>query len=401
MLGSLETRGWRATLLRMARRNPRDPGTAGSEVPPTAGDGPLLLVVDSELPRPDRDSGSLRMFNLLRLLREDGYRIAFIADDGHLDDHYAGALRGLGVELVDESPTKWLRRRGGVIHGAILCRHLVAAHWLPLVRRLAPAAHVVFDTVDLHYLRESRQARQHALRSLLRRAAATRSSELQLVSMADTTWVVSDHERMILAHELPRSRVIVVSNTFGDVLEGQPFAERSDLLFVGGHRHPPNTDAVWWLLRDIFPRIRHRIPEVRLHLAGPDMPDELRLAAEASDGIVVHGHVRDLGPLLRGCRVAVAPLRFGAGVKGKINLSMAHGQPVVTTSCGAEGMHLRPGIDVVVADDAEAFAAATAQLYQDAACWQAIADNGCENVRRHFSFDAARAALRRTFAPRS
>lgn len=96
-------------------------------------------------------------------------------------------------------------------------------------------------------------------------------------------------------------------------------------------------------------------------------------------------------------RIAVAPLRFGAGVKGKINLSMAHGQPVVGTTCAVEGMHLHDGEDVCVADEADAFAAAIVRLYQDAALWQRLADNGLRNVAQHFSLDAARATVRTLF----
>jgi glycosyltransferase involved in cell wall biosynthesis len=96
-------------------------------------------------------------------------------------------------------------------------------------------------------------------------------------------------------------------------------------------------------------------------------------------------------------RIAVAPLRFGAGVKGKINLSMAHGQPVVATRCAVEGMHLQDGVDVLVADDAQGFADAVVHLYGDEALWNRLSRNGLENVARHFSLDAARDVVRRVF----
>jgi len=98
-----------------------------------------------------------------------------------------------------------------------------------------------------------------------------------------------------------------------------------------------------------------------------------------------------------GARIAIAPLRFGAGVKGKINLSMAHGQPVVGTTCAVEGMHLHPGQDVLVADDAVGFADAVIRLYQDPQLWQQLSDAGLANVAQHFSLDAARATVQRVF----
>jgi glycosyltransferase involved in cell wall biosynthesis len=112
------------------------------------------------------------------------------------------------------------------------------------------------------------------------------------------------------------------------------------------------------------------------------------------DGIVVHGRVDDLSGILGRARLSVAPLRFGAGVKGKVNLAMSHGLPVVLTSLAAEGMHLREGHDALVADDAASMADAINRLYHDPQLWLHLSDAGLENVRRHFSVDLARSTLR-------
>src|SRR3546814_7909875 len=136
------------------------------------------------------------------------------------------------------------------------------------------------------------------------------------------------------------------------------------------------------------------------HCIGGDVPESIG-ALGAQEGCVIHGHVPDIAPYMAGCRFAVAPLRYGAGVKGKVNLSMAHGQPVVSTPCAVEGMHLRDGHDVLVADDAAAFADAVVRLHEDEALWTTLSRNGLDNVARHFSLDAARDTVRRVFfAPR-
>ena len=126
-------------------------------------------------------------------------------------------------------------------------------------------------------------------------------------------------------------------------------------------------------------------------------PSDAILALSALEGVVVHGHVPDLVPIMDSMRIAVAPLRYGSGVKGKVNLSMAHGQPVVATTCAVEGMHLQDGRDVLVADDARAFAEAVLRLYQDGELWNRLSRNGLDNVARHFSMDAAREVVRRVF----
>jgi len=250
----------------------------------------------------------------------------------------------------------------------------------------------IFDTVDLHFLREQREAELG--RGSLRLAQRTREQELRLMARADATLVVSTHEHALLAQLLPGARVEVLSNVHEVAGCRRGFQARRDLLFVGGFRHPPNVDAARWLVDEIWPRVRARLPDVALHLVGGDVSDEIRALGDVP-GVHVRGHVPDIDPLMDGCRLAVAPLRYGAGVKGKVNLSMAHGQPVVATPCAVEGMHLIAGTDVLVAEDAEAFADAIVSAYADQATWERLSAGGLANVERHFSFAAAGATLDR------
>ena len=171
------------------------------------------------------------------------------------------------------------------------------------------------------------------------------------------------------------------------------FAEREGLWFVGGFQHPPNVDAMQWFVREVWPRIAERLPDARFHIVGSKMPDAIRRLA--GERVEVHGHVPDLSPFLDRCRIAVAPLRYGAGVKGKVNQSMAHGQPVVATPIAVEGMHVVPGEDALVAESPDAFADAVVALYGDESLWTKLSEGGVRNVERAFSFDAAREALAR------
>src|SRR5690606_13602205 len=290
----------------------------------------------------------------------------------------------------------WMREHGPRFDAVVACRHYVARSFLPLLRKHAPRARLVFDTIDLHYLREQRAAEVAGDAALSRAALRTRALELEVVAHADLTVVVSEAERDLLARDAPSARVEVLSNLHRVAGPGKPFAQRRDLVFVGGFRHPPNVDAVRWFVEAVFPLVRARLPGARFHCIGGDLVEEIR-ALSGHEGVTVHGHVPDIVPYMDGCRVALAPLRYGAGVKGKVNLSMAHGQPVVATSCAIEGMHARDGHDVLVADDADAFADAVVRLYGDQALWNRLAAGGLENVARHFSLDAARETVRRVF----
>jgi O-antigen biosynthesis protein len=358
----------------------------------------VVLIVDALTPQPDRDSGSLRLFNLMRLLREEGAHVVFVPANRSHDGAYTEALQGHGVEAwfapYAKRPHAWLREHGPRFDTVVVCRHYVLREWLPLLRKYAPQAKLIFDTVDLHYLRERRGAELAGDASLLRASDRTRALELDMIARSDATLVVSETERTLLATDAPAARVEILSNLHETRGTGRPFGARRDLVFVGGFRHPPNVDAVRWFATEVFPRIRARLPEVRFHCIGGDTPPEV-VALAAQEGVEVHGHVPDIDPFMDGCRVAVAPLRYGAGVKGKVNLSMAHGQPVVATSCAVEGMHLRDGEDALVADEAQAFADAVLRLYSDEALWQRLSANGHANVQRHFSLDAARDVVRR------
>lgn len=361
---------------------------------------PQILIIDASTPRADRDSGSLRMVNLMRLLIEEGAHVVFVPAERDEDARGRERIRALGVETWHEPFTgglpAWMKQHGRRFDSIVASRHHTAAAVLPLVRRYAPQARFVFDTVDLHFLRESRGAALAHDAALGQAAEITQARELDLMARSDATLVVSPLEKEMLARLAPGAHVHLLSNIHEVAGSATAFAQRRDLVFVGGFAHPPNVDAVRWFIAEIFPRIRGHLPEAAFHCVGSRPPADL-LALDGMDGVRVHGYVEDLSPFMDDVRIALAPLRFGAGVKGKINLSMAHGQPVVATACAAEGMYLEDGRDVLIADDAEGFAQAVIRLYQDEGLWREISAAGMENVERHFSMDAARAVVRQVF----
>ena len=356
-----------------------------------------VLIIDSYTPTPDRDSGSARMVELMTLLAEENCAVVFFCQNLSHDGHYTEALQQLGVEAwwrpwIKNVPA-WLDKHGSRFDAIIVSRHYVLSPLLPILRELAPQAQIVFDSVDLHFLREQREADQAVDPMAMLTAARTRKAELNLVREVDRTWVVSSVERELLAQIEPSARVDVVSNIHGITADSPGFADRQDLLFVGSFRHPPNVDAACWLVEEILPLVRRELPTIRLHLVGADASESV-LALARHPGVLFRGHLPELEGLLDGTRISLAPLRFGAGIKGKINHSLARGLPVVATSCAIEGMFLVDGEDVLSADSAELFASAIVRLYGDQQLWQRLRAAGIENTRRHFSRDAARNVIR-------
>jgi len=360
-----------------------------------------VLVVDTVAPDASRDSGSLRLMAMMNLLLDEGWHVAFAPDDGRAEDHVVLELGALGIHVLIKpwvsSLPSWLAANGGDLHAVILCRHTVAAQYVDLVRLHAPAARLIFDTVDLHFLREERAAERSGSGTLARQADVSRRQELALIRKVDATFVVSEYERNMLSGLLPGANVHLLSNIHEVYGRAAGFAGRRNLLFVGGYGHPPNADAMRWMAEEILPEVRKLVPEARIFVAG-DVPEEERRVLTDS-GLDMLGRVPDLAPLMNSALASIAPLRFGAGVKGKVNMSMSHGLPVIGSTVAVEGMRLADGIDVLVADDAAGFAAAYARLVVDEALWNTLSDNAVRNVREHFSADAARAALRRVIGP--
>lgn len=361
---------------------------------------PHILIIDALTPDASRDSGSLRMINIMRLLRELGWRVTFMADNCTATDKEITQLGCLGVQTLCKpwSPSllRWLAREKNSLRAIMLSRHYVAAPNLSLMRQAVPHAKVIFDTVDLHFLRERRAAHHTGNQAMIRQAESSRRRELALIHACDVTLVVSPIEQELLLKEVPGAKVELVSNVHEVFGRRVDFTKRKDLVFVGGFGHPPNVDAVEWLTKDIYPRLHAVRPEITLHLIG-DIP-ELARQNLSVPGIHIHGRVDELAPWMDGCRIALAPLRYGAGVKGKVNMAMSYGLPVVATTVAAEGMQLQNGENILIADDAEAFASAVLRLYDDHSLWLRLSDQGLDNIRQHFSFDAARDALHRALS---
>ena len=353
----------------------------------------VILVADEHVPTPDRDSGSMRMFSLLRMLTESGRKVVFLPADRDLKWPYADLLQQLGIEVVDPSVdlAAYLQAITGKLETVLLSRPLVAERLIDTVRKQAPNARILYDTVDLHYLRMHREAGLRSSRATRLSANRMRRKELELASASDGVIVVSDIEKKLLEDEVAQRPIYVVPNVHPSHKGAKPFDERTGLLFVGGFLHPPNADAVIHFVNDIFPELQRRLPGITLRVIGSNVtPTVVDLA---QDGVEVLGWVPELEPYLHNSRLFVAPLRFGAGLKGKVGQAMSAGLPGVMTSVAAEGFDFQTIREHVVADDPNDFADAVVRMYTDAALWTKVADAGAEIVDELCSVEAVRTRL--------
>jgi len=359
-----------------------------------------ILVIDHYVPSPDRDSGSLRMFQVLKLLRQLGHRVTFIPDNLANVPVYTHKLQKRGIEVVYHPYVRnvrdYLISHGCDFDIVVLSRCDFARKHIADVRRHAPRSRIIFDTVDLHSLRAHREAQISVDPEAREKARQIEEMEYDLIRQADETWVTSSVEQKLLQERSPEKSIQLVSNIVDIPGSSTPFELRRGFLFIGGFQHTPNTDAVLFFLRKIYPMVKERLRDAKFYIIGDKPPPEV--VALAGENVVITGLQRDVRPFFESVRLSIAPLRFGAGVKGKINQSMAWGVPVVATSVAVEGMELRNGEDILVADEPENFARLMVELYKSEDLWNRISESTIKKTRALYSVDTARKKLELLFS---
>ena len=342
---------------------------------------PRVVVFDERVPSPDRDAGSLRMLLIVKALAE-WCHVTFVPFNRPQSIDYERALWQAGIETADATDYRSLLKNKNT-SAAIVSRPTMASTFIDRIRRVNPKVRVVFDMVDTHFLRFQREYEISGEAAALSMAKRYRKLERKLAQMSDVVWCASIEDKEVMQRESPESRIEVVPTIHELRDAGKTFADRQDLLFVGNFAHRPNEDAVLFFLREVYSLLRNRLPTIRLDIIGDNASAPIN--AYASEGVRILGYVPDVEPYLQNARVFVAPLRFGAGIKGKVGEAMAHGLPVVTTSIGAEGFGLTHGLDVMIGDDPKSFAEAVEQLYLQKELWQRVAVNSRHRIEKHFT----------------
>jgi GT2 family glycosyltransferase len=358
----------------------------------------VTLVIDHYVPEPDRDAGSRTMLAFMDALLASGRVVKFFPANGCRSPGYTAILQRRGIEVLynpwSGSFADWIAANGAEIDEVLLSRPHVAETCLAALAQHCRAP-VVFYGHDLHHarLRSEPAADRPAGASAL--ADATEALERKVWRSVDVVLYPSEQEAAvarrlepgIVARSVPAyafSRPVAVRT--------QPPPAEAGVIFVAGFAHPPNIDAAKWLVAEILPRIRAVYPKLPLTLVGSHPAKSV--SALAADGIVVTGFVSDeeLDRHYATARVAVCPLRFGAGVKLKVVEAMHRGLPLVTTPIGAQGLE---GIEAVcdVAADPDAFAAAVVRLLRDDALWLERAAAQGDFVASRYSPDKVRESL--------
>ena len=373
---------------------------AGANLQAAANRGAVrrILILAPRMPTPDQDSGSVDLTNAMRVLLSLGFRVTFCseANPGRLPG-YTELLEGMGVECPCHPYFKtiagYLIASGAHFDAFMLVRAGIAASYIDIIRGLFPVAKIVFNTTDLHYLRAERRLAIDSSPGLAETALELKRQELDAIRKADATLVVSSREKEILADDAPGANVHWIPAIYDNAPLSQTVEKGRDAItFIGGFGHHPNIDAARWFCREIWPIIESKLPKTEFLIVGSNPTAEV--LALAGNRVKVLGFIKDLRPVLERTRMTVAPLRYGAGQKGKIVRSLAEGIPCVTTTIGAEGMALIEGETILTADAPEAFASQVQRLYQDDGMWQRLSKAGLDHVRAQHGFEHCRELYR-------
>jgi glycosyltransferase involved in cell wall biosynthesis len=271
----------------------------------------------------------------------------------------------------------------------------VAPHYITAIRRKTHAR-LLYYTHDLHWLREQRRYEIEGDPLALLASERIKPIEIDIFKTVDCVTTPSVEEAAVIADLVPGTEVRVLPPYLYKIdskviLGGSPLELCNKIIFVGGYAHLPNVDAAKVLVENIMPLVWRSVPGARVMLVGSDPPPEVcRLAA---DRVEVVGYVRHLEPYYQQARMSVSPLRYGAGVKGKIISSLEQGVPVVTTPIGNEGIDLKPGAEVLIGETPAEIAAHVVQLFEDTALLHSLAEAGWSVIRARFSEEKARDAF--------
>jgi O-antigen biosynthesis protein len=388
---------WRATL----RRSHFPIGKRVMRARDRSVDRTVTLVIDHYVPEPDRDAGSRTMIAFMEALLATGRIVKFFPANGNPSPGYTSALQRRGIEVMygpwSGTLADWIAANGAEIDEILLSRPSIAEKWLHVLE-VHCRAPIVFYGHDLHYARLRRESVARGDPEKLKAADANETLERRVWRAVDVVLYPSEEEVAVVRALEP---TVVARSIPAYVFPSAPPVRNSppssaNLIFVAGFAHPPNTDAAIWFVQEILPRIRAMCSDVTLAIVGSNPTQAVRDLAE--EGIEVTGFVPDeeLTRRYANARVAVCPLRYGAGVKLKVVEAMHHGVPLVTTPTGGQGLE---GLNTVCEVHAEPvdFASAVVRLLEDDTFWMTRAGAQAKYVAGRFSCEKIRDVLVEAF----
>lgn len=348
------------------------------------------LIIGKVWPEPCSTAAGIRTLDLIGMFQRSGFDVLFASaaqKNEHCEDLASLGILTRRIAPNDSSFDEWL----GEIRPDVVMfdRYMIEEQFGWRVGKYCPNALRILDTSDLHCLREARKrSALHDDSFDLFNDIAVR--EIASIYRSDLTWMISDAEMAVLKDVFgicePLVEYLPFSVNPDTMSDGKPFAERKHCVMLGSFMHPPNVDSVQWCIDKIWPAVRRQLPDVELHIYG-SYSENFQISQKAkTQGVVLKGRMKDAADGLSRYRINLAPLRYGAGLKGKVLDGFRSGTPTIGSSVAFEGF----GEDTAqfVAEDPNSYVSLIKRVYGDANLWADIRKQGHRILRERFDLES-------------
>lgn len=354
-----------------------------------------LLIIGSVWPEPNSSAAGARMLQLITVFLKESYKIIFASSTQ--DSEYRFPIEELGIEiksivLNDESFDIYIKELQPEL--VLFDRFMTEEQFGWRVEKNSSSSIRILDTEDLHCLRKARQQAFKENRNFVEEDLNSDIAKREIASIyrSDLSLMISTVEMELLQSyfNVAENLVCYVPFLLEEVSEEKKsvlpnFEERSHFVTIGSFRHEPNWDSILYLKKEIWPVLRGRLPNVEMHIYGSYPPEKAMQLHKPSEGFFIKGWVKDSGEVVRDAKVLLAPLRFGAGLKGKFIDAMLNGTPSITTPIGAEAMHESLDWSGIIKSDTNTIIEAAEKLYRDPILWKQSQKNGFEIIKQCYS----------------
>ena len=362
-----------------------------------------VFVIDGFVPKFDKDAGGRCSFMYLNIFKEIGLEVTFLASNLIKEEPYTSILQQKGIEVLygksfkKKKMKKWIKNNLKHFKYIYLQRPDVTINYIDIIKKYF-SGKIIYFAHDLHYIRLFRQYNITHNKKKYIQSKKMKKIEMEIFSKVDVIYVVGNYEYNILKEKYINKTIRniplhIYENQYKNI--DKNFSKRNGLIFVGMIR-APNIDAIRWFKKEIYPKIISKFPEIVWYIVVSNNPKYIKKMESKNIKIIGHLSDEELHSLYQKCRLAIAPLRFGAGVKGKV-IEAAYNQiPMVTTSIGAEGINKSTGA-FIIADSSEKMIETICNLYLDYPKLKQMSDSGRMLIEKFYSKKIAKEIILKDF----
>src|SRR5680860_46083 len=354
-----------------------------------------ILVIGYIWPEPNSSAAGTRMLQLLDFFQSEGYSVTFAttaSETIHIEDLKILGIKTVKIELNNSSFDDFIQNLQPEI--VVFDRFMMEEQFGWRVRNICPDALKILDTEDLHFLRNFRE---NAFKNkntdlILLKESELAKREIASIYRCDLSLIISESEMELLQEQFNISQNLLLYLPFllnpittDTVMQLPGFEDRQHFISIGNFRHPPNVDAVLYLKQEIWPFIQKQLPKAQMHIYGAYSTARITQLHSPKDNFLIKGWAKSAPEAVKNAKISLAPLRFGAGLKGKLIEAMQCGTPTVTTNIGAEGMHGNLCWNGSIKNTPEDIANAAVSLYTSEIKWKLAQKNGFNIINSRYS----------------